>query len=291
MKIDVNKFLVHPGKEIKLAEFATSYDGDLKKEPGIVLLKEIKKELNVSQEKLYASAAQSLLVVFQAMDAAGKDSAIEHVFSGVNPQGCQVHNFKAPTSTEYEHDFLWRHYLALPPRGKIGIHNRSHYENVLVSRLHPEILLKEKFPTMDGRTLADLWKTRYESIRNFEKHISRNGVKVIKIFLHLSKEEQRQRFLSRIAEADKNWKFAPGDLKERELWNDYQKAYQQAISATSTKDSPWYVVPADKKWYTRLVVASIVNKALKDMKLEFPVLDKALLSGLAEYKKVLEDET
>lgn len=246
MKIDVDKFLVRPGKEVKLTDFATSHDGDLKKEQGILLLKEIKKELNVSQEKLYASAAQSLLVVFQAMDAAGKDSAIEHVFSGVNPQGCQVNNFKAPTSTEYEHDFLWRHYLALPSRGKIGIHNRSHYENVLVSRVHPEILTKEKFPVMGDKSLADLWKTRYESIRDFEKHISRNGVKVVKIFLHLSKEEQKQRFLSRIAEADKNWKFAPGDLEERKLWDDYQKAYQQAISATSTKDSPWYVVPADK---------------------------------------------
>lgn len=290
MKIDIDKFLVSPDKEVKLADFVTSYDGDLKKEQGIVLLREIKKELNVSQEKLYASGAQSLLVVFQAMDAAGKDSAIEHVFSGVNPQGCQVHNFKAPTSTEYEHDFLWRHYLALPPRGKIGIHNRSHYENVLVSRVHPEILTKEKMPTMGDKSLADLWKTRYESIRDFERHISRNGVKVVKIFLHLSKEEQKQRFLSRIAEADKNWKFAAGDLKERELWGNYQKAYQQAISATSTKDSPWYVVPADKKWYSRLVVASIVHRALKDMKLEFPVLDKALLSGLAECKKVLEDE-
>jgi len=290
MKIDVDKFLVRPGKEVKLSDFETSYDGDLKKEQGIVLLEEIKEELHVSQEKLYASAAQSLLVVFQAMDAAGKDSTIEHVFSGVNPQGCQVNNFKAPTSTEYEHDFLWRHYLALPPRGKIGIHNRSHYENVLVSRVHPEILTKEKLPAMGDKSLADLWKTRYESIRDFEKHISRNGVKVVKIFLHLSKEEQKQRFLSRIAEADKNWKFAPGDLKERELWGDYQKAYQQAISATSTKDSPWYIVPADKKWYTRLVVASIVHEALKDMKLEFAVLDKALLSGLAECKKVLEDE-
>jgi PPK2 family polyphosphate:nucleotide phosphotransferase len=291
MKIDVDKFLVRPGKEVKLADFATSYDGDLKKEQGIILLNDIKKELNVSQEKLYASAAQSLLVVFQAMDAAGKDSAIEHVFSGVNPQGCQVHNFKAPTSSEYEHDFLWRHYLALPPRGKIGIHNRSHYENVLVSRVHPEILLKEKLPVVSDKSLADLWKTRYESIRDFEKHISKNGVKVVKIFLHVSKEEQKQRFLSRIAEAEKNWKFAPGDLKERELWDDYQKAYQQAISATSTKDSPWFVVPADKKWYTRLIVASIVHRALEDMKLEFPVPDKALLTGLKEYKKVLEDET
>jgi PPK2 family polyphosphate:nucleotide phosphotransferase len=291
MKIDVDKFLVRPGKEVKLADFATSYDGDLKKEQGIILLNDIKKELNVSQEKLYASAAQSLLVVFQAMDAAGKDSAIEHVFSGVNPQGCQVHNFKAPTSSEYEHDFLWRHYLALPPRGTIGIHNRSHYENVLVSRVHPEILLKEKLPVVSDKSLADLWKTRYESIRDFEKHISKNGVKVVKIFLHVSKEEQKQRFLSRIAEAEKNWKFAPGDLKERELWDDYQKAYQQAISATSTKDSPWFVVPADKKWYTRLIVASIVHRALEDMKLEFPVPDKALLTGLKEYKKVLEDET
>jgi PPK2 family polyphosphate:nucleotide phosphotransferase len=291
MKIDVDKFLVRPGKEVKLADFATSYDGDLKKEQGIILLNDIKKVLNVSQEKLYASAAQSLLVVFQAMDAAGKDSAIEHVFSGVNPQGCQVHNFKAPTSSEYEHDFLWRHYLALPPRGKIGIHNRSHYENVLVSRVHPEILLKEKLPVVSDKSLADLWKTRYESIRDFEKHISKNGVKVVKIFLHVSKEEQKQRFLSRIAEAEKNWKFAPGDLKERELWDDYQKAYQQAISATSTKDSPWFVVPADKKWYTRLIVASIVHRALEDMKLEFPVPDKALLTGLKEYNKVLEDET
>ncbi|MES2456063.1 MAG: polyphosphate kinase 2 family protein [Bacteroidota bacterium] len=285
MKIDLNKYLVGPGKKVKLADFATSYHGDLQKEQGILLLKDIKKEFNVFQEKLYASANQSLLVVFQAMDAAGKDSTIEHVFSGINPQGCEVANFKAPNAAEYAHDFLWRHYLSLPARGKIGIHNRSHYENVLVSRVHPEILLKENLPATSHSSHADFWKIRYESIRDFEKHISRNGIKVIKIFLHLSKDEQKKRFLKRITEADKNWKFAAGDLKEREMWDDYQRAYQQAISATSTKDCPWYIVPADKKWFARLVVASIVQQSLKDMNLEFPSLNKEMLSGLGAYKK------
>ncbi|MGY4385447.1 PPK2 family polyphosphate:nucleotide phosphotransferase [Pedobacter sp. UYP24] len=286
MKITIEDFLAKPGKKIKLSSYGTTYEGKLEKEQGLADLEELKQQLNVSQQKLYASSSKALLVIFQAMDAAGKDSAIEHVFTGVNPQGCEVHSFKAPTSTEYAHDFLWRHYAALPARGKIGIHNRSHYENVLVSKVHPEFLMNEHAEIKTGEENS-FWETRYESIRDFEKHISRNGMKVVKIFLHLSKDEQKQRFLDRINDETKNWKFAAGDLKERERWDDYQKAYQQAIAATSTKDCPWYIVPADNKWFARLVIANIVQQSLDSLGLKFPTTDKKKSLAMEEYKRML----
>ncbi|MES2829436.1 MAG: polyphosphate kinase 2 family protein [Bacteroidota bacterium] len=290
MKDHTEDYLAKSGKKINLKNYETTYKGNLEKEAGLLQLSALKKKLNIAQEKLYASGNHAVLVIIQAMDAAGKDSAIDHVFSGINPQGCDVHSFKTPTTAEYAHDFLWRHYLALPAKGKIGIHNRSHYENVLVSKVHPEYLLNEKLHITGGLAGKDdqIWKDRYESIRNFEAHLSANGTKVVKIFLHVSKEEQKQRFLDRINDPEKNWKFAGGDLKERALWNKYQSAYEQAITATSTKACPWYIVPADKKWYARLVIAEIVNKAIEELDLKFPKLSEEEQSGLADYKKELE---
>lgn len=289
MKDEILQYKITPGKSVNLKKFATTYKGDLEKEAGKMEMEDVKLQLNKSQEKLYASNTHSVLVIFQAMDAAGKDSAIEHVMSGLNPQGCQVYNFKVPTSEEYEHDFLWRHYRALPERGRIGIHNRSHYENVLVCKVHPEYILNENIPGYnDIKTVnKDFWAKRYQSIRSFEQHLSDNGTTVIKIFLHLSKEEQKQRFVDRINDPEKNWKFAAGDLEERKVWNKYQRAYEEALYETSTDDCPWYVIPADKKWYARLVISKIINNKLKELKLEFPVLDKKDASNLSSYKAQL----
>ena len=289
MKDEILQYKITPGKSVNLKKFATTYKGDLEKESGKMEMEDVKLQLNKSQEKLYASNTHSVLVIFQAMDAAGKDSAIEHVMSGLNPQGCQVYNFKVPTSEEYEHDFLWRHYRALPERGRIGIHNRSHYENVLVCKVHPEYILNENIPGYNDVDAVnkDFWAKRYQSIRSFEQHLSDNGTTVIKIFLHLSKEEQKQRFLDRINDPEKNWKFAAGDLEERKVWNKYQSAYEEALYETSTNDCPWYVIPADKKWYARLVISKIINNKLKELKLEFPVLDKKDASNLSSYKAQL----
>ena len=289
MKDEILQYKITPGKSVNLKKFATTYKGDLEKESGKMEMEDVKLQLNKSQEKLYASNTHSVLVIFQAMDAAGKDSAIEHVMSGLNPQGCQVYNFKVPTSEEYEHDFLWRHYRALPERGRIGIHNRSHYENVLVCKVHPEYILNENIPGYNDIKAVnkDFWAKRYQSIRSFEQHLSDNGTTVIKIFLHLSKEEQKQRFLDRINDPEKNWKFAAGDLEERKVWNKYQSAYEEALYETSTNDCPWYVIPADKKWYARLVISKIINNKLKELKLEFPVLDKKDASNLSSYKAQL----
>lgn len=289
MKDEILQYKITPGKSVNLKKFATTYKGDLEKESGKMEMEDVKLQLNKSQEKLYASNTHSVLVIFQAMDAAGKDSAIEHVMSGLNPQGCQVYNFKVPTSEEYEHDFLWRHYRALPERGRIGIHNRSHYENVLVCKVHPEYILNENIPGYNDIKAVnkDFWAKRYQSIRSFEQHLSDNGTTVIKIFLHLSKEEQKQRFLDRINDPEKNWKFAAGDLEERKVWNKYQSAYEEALYETSTDDCPWYVIPADKKWYARLVISKIINNKLKELKLEFPVLDKKDASNLSSYKDQL----
>ena len=292
MKKEIAPYLAPTKKKIRLNDYSTTYSGPLDKEAGQLELEKIKKSLHTSQEKLYASGTHAVLVIIQAMDAAGKDSAIEHVFSGINPQGCQVHSFKTPTSAEYDHDFLWRHYAALPARGKIGIHNRSHYEYVLVCKVHPEYILNENLPDYVSSDQIDqrFWKNRYESIRNFETHLSANGTAVIKIFLHVSRSEQKQRFLDRINDPEKNWKFAGGDLKERKLWDQYQVAYEEAITATSTQTCPWYVVPADKKWYARLVIAKILAETFEKLDLQFPVLDEKEQSALAAYKKELEDE-
>lgn len=292
MKTNTKKYLVTPDTKFLLKNFSTTYDGHLDKDTGKLELEKVKEDLDAYQEVLYAAGTHSILVIFQAMDAAGKDSVIEHVMSGLNPQGCQVYSFKTPNSEEYKHDFLWRHYKALPEKGRIGIHNRSHYENVLVCKVHPEYIMSENIPGYTDVKKIDnkFWKNRYESIRNFEKQLTENGTVVLKFFLHVSKEEQKQRFLDRIDDPAKNWKFAVGDLKERALWPDYMKAYQEAIAETSTTNAPWYVIPADKKWYTRLAVSQVIAETLEGLKLKFPVLPKTESAQLAACKQQLLNE-
>ena len=268
------KKLFRAESDFDISKANTEFKSKLKKEDGEKLLVELKDELKALQEKLYADGSQALLIVIQAMDAAGKDSLIEHVFGGVNPQGCEVHSFKTPNSSEYEHDFLWRHYIALPEKGKIGIFNRSHYESVLVCKVHPEYNLSEKTWKKVSDFDDKFWNNRYESIQNFEKHLTQNGTTIIKFFLNVSQDEQKQRFLDRINEKEKNWKFSAGDLKERALWKDYMKAYEKAIRETTTDKTPWYVLPADQKWLSRLLAIQIIIDTLKGMDLKFPVLSK-----------------
>jgi PPK2 family polyphosphate:nucleotide phosphotransferase len=237
------------------------------------------------QDVLYAQDRWSLLLIFQAMDAAGKDGAIKHVMSGVNPQGCQVFSFKAPSSEDLDHDYLWRCVKCLPERGRIGIFNRSYYEETLAVRIHPEFLEKQKLPkefVSDG-----IWKSRFKDIRNFERYLTRNGILVRKFFLHLSKGEQKRRFLERLDDPDKNWKFSANDAKEREYWKDYMKAYEDTIRQTATKCSPWYVVPADNKWFTRVVVAAAVIDALASLDLEYPKVGKKQLDELEAARQTL----
>ena len=285
-----NEFLIEENSKFKIKNYKTSYEGNITKEEGENLLTKEKQKLYSLQEKLYADGSQSLLVVLQAMDAAGKDSLIEHVFGGVNPQGCEVTSFKTPTSKEYSHDFMWRHYIALPEKGKIGIFNRSHYENVLVCKVHPQYNLSEKVWKDVSDFDGNFWENRYESIQDFEKHMARNGIKIVKIFLHVSKEEQKKRFLDRINEENKNWKFSAADLKERALFDDYMKAYEEAINKTSKNHAPWYVIPADKKWFARLAALQIIINALEEMNLQYPELPKEEKEALDEAKKQLEAE-
>ena len=237
------------------------------------------------QEKLYAQDRWGVLLVFQAMDAAGKDSTIKHVMSGVNPQGVQVTSFKAPSSEELDHDFLWRCMKALPERGRIGIFNRSYYEEVLVVRVHKEFLAKQKLPP---RLLAKgVWKERHEDIASFERYLARNGYLILKFFLHVSRDEQKKRFLERLDEPEKNWKFSPGDVKERSYWDDYMKAYEDAIRHTAAPHAPWYVVPADSKWFTQLVVAAAIVHGIEQLDLSFPAVDSAARKEFAECRKWL----
>ena len=273
-----------------ISKSETKYKGDIKKKEGKKTLKKEEDTLRLLQEKLYADGSQSILIVLQAMDAAGKDSLIEHVFGGINPQGCEVTSFKTPSSKDYSHDFLWRHYIALPQKGKIGIFNRSHYESVLICKVHPSFNLNEKVWNDVSDFDENFWDNRYESIRNFEKHLAENGTKIIKFFLNVSKEEQKQRFLDRINEEDKNWKFGFGDLKERALWDDYQKAYEEAINETSREFAPWYILPADSKWFTRLAALQIIIENLEEMNLNFPVLSNDSLEELKSAKESLDGE-
>jgi len=237
------------------------------------------------QDKLYAQDKWAVLLIFQAMDAAGKDGAIKHVMSGVNPQGCEVYSFKSPSAEDLDHDYLWRCMKDLPNRGHIGIFNRSYYEEVLVVRVHPEFLAKAKLPPkLVGK---NIWEERYEDMRNFEQYLARNGVIVRKFFLHVSKKEQKQRFLDRIDDPQKNWKFSSNDASERDYWDDYMEAYEQMIQETATKEAPWYVVPADNKWFTRLVVAGAVIETLDSLDLAYPKVDEGKLKELATAKKKL----
>ena len=237
------------------------------------------------QDMLYAQDKWALLLIFQAMDAAGKDGAIKHVMSGINPQGCQVYSFKAPTSEDLDHDFLWRCMKCLPERGRIGIFNRSYYEETLVVRVHPEFLEKQKLPP--ELITKDIWEERFREIRECERYLTHNGIMIRKFFLHVSKQEQKKRFLERLENPQKNWKFSANDAKEREYWNDYMKAYEDMIQHTATKDSPWYVVPADNKWFTRVVVAAAVIDALDGLDLEYPKVDKEKRKELAAAKQAL----
>jgi len=293
MKKEITQYIAVPGKKTKLKDFSTTYNGDLDKETGKLDLQEIKIKLSEYQETLYAGQSRSVLIIFQAMDAAGKDSAISHVMSGLNPQGCQVFTFKTPTEKEYEHDFLWRHYLALPQRGRIGIHNRSHYENVLVCKVHPEYILNERIPGYEEvkNVDDDFWKNRYESIRNFEKHLTENGTVILKFFLHVSEEKQKERFLDRINDPAKNWKFSSADITERALWPKYMEVYEEAINETSTDDAPWFIIPADKKWYARLVISQVIEQTFSSLKLAYPVLPEAEAMVLDDYKRKLLKES
>ncbi|WP_080780351.1 polyphosphate kinase 2 family protein [Chryseobacterium phocaeense] len=276
--------------KFSIKKVSTEYKGKLTKEEGGQLLVMEKEKLRELQEKLYADGSKSLLVILQAMDAAGKDSLIEHVFGGVNPQGCNVTSFKTPSSREYSHDFLWRHYLALPQKGMIGIFNRSHYESVLVCKVHPEYNLSEKTWSSVEDFDAEFWENRYESIRNFEKHLAQNGTTIVKIFLNVSKDEQKKRLLDRINEQEKNWKFSTGDLPERALFPQYMEAYETAINETSKDHAPWYVLPADNKWFARVAAIQIIIDTLEKMDLKYPQLSEKERSGLAEAKKTLESE-
>jgi PPK2 family polyphosphate:nucleotide phosphotransferase len=244
--------------------------------------------LSELQEKLYAQDRWGLLLIFQAMDAAGKDSTIKHVMSGVNPQGCQVYSFKAPSPEELDHDYMWRVVRNLPERGRIGIFNRSYYEETLVVRVHPELLEKQKIPK--ELVASNIWPERYEDINGFERFITRNGYAVLKFFLHVSKAEQKKRFLSRLDEPAKNWKFSLDDAREREYWDSYMEAYEDTIRNTATKHAPWYVVPADHKWFTRLVVAAAVIDALQDLDLEYPVIDASKQHELEAVRHTLEGQ-
>jgi PPK2 family polyphosphate:nucleotide phosphotransferase len=270
MKITSKDFRVKPGEKINLEKLPTRVKPLYsEKNPYQELLKKQVDELSDQQRLLYAANNYSLLLIFQAMDAAGKDGAIRHVMSGVNPQGCQVFSFKHPSATELDHDFLWRTSQCLPERGRIGIFNRSYYEEVLIVRVHPEILQSQGLPAplLDKKTI---WQERYRSIIDLEDHLHRNGTQVIKFFLHLSKDEQRQRFIDRIDDPEKNWKFSMADVEERKYWKHYMHAYEECLSATSTKNAPWYVVPADDKKNSRLIIARIILDTLKSLKMSYP---------------------
>ena len=290
MNVNSNSFRVPEGKKVNLKKWPTMVKPvyQSKKQYAELLQGQVT-QLSALQRLHYASDRHAVLLIFQAMDAAGKDGAIQHVMSGVNPQGCQVFSFKHPSATELDHDFLWRTTQALPERGRIGIFNRSYYEEVLIVRVHPEILKAQRIPgeLLKGNTI---WAERYRSIRNMEKHLHHNGTRIIKFFLHISKEEQRKRFLARIDDPDKNWKFSIADVKERKFWNDYMKAYEACLSETSTKDSPWYVVPADDKENARLIIAQIVVDTFKTLKLAYPKSGSEHLRELGLIRKQLANE-
>jgi PPK2 family polyphosphate:nucleotide phosphotransferase len=287
----IHPLIVPPGKHISLekdydpghtADFLSKKDAESELEAGIKLLSQY-------QDILYAQNTYALLIIFQAMDAAGKDSTIKHVMSGLNPQGCQVYSFKAPSEEELDHDYLWRSAKSLPERGRIGIFNRSYYEEVLVARVHPEILDRQRLPLIHKSN--GIWKRRFQEINNFEQYLVDNGIVILKFFLNVSKAEQKKRFLERIEYHEKNWKFAAGDVHERKLWDDYMQAYEDMFNHTSTDAAPWYIVPADHKWFTRLAVGTVIHKALQDLDLKYPTISQEAQQQLLEAKKTLEAES
>lgn len=289
MDLDFSDNFIVNGK-FSMDDFPTAYEGKLSKKEARKMLAAEKVKLLELQEKLYADGSKSILIVLQAMDAAGKDSLIKHVFGGVNPQGCTVTSFKTPNDLEYRHDFLWRHYVTLPEKGKIGIFNRSHYESVLVCKVHPEYNLNEKVWKSTDDFDQEFWNNRYKSIRNFEKNLAENGTTVIKIFLNVSQKEQKKRFLERIENPAKNWKFSAADLAERSLWSQYMNAYEDAINETSKDYAPWYVIPADHKWFTRVAAIQIIIDALQKMDLQYPTLSEKETDALQHSMKQLENE-
>jgi PPK2 family polyphosphate:nucleotide phosphotransferase len=283
------RYRVSSGRGFRLEDFDPADTGGLKdKREARDRLAKGRERLRELQEVLYAHDRYALLLIFQAMDAAGKDSVIEHVMSGVNPQGCQVFAFKQPSGEELDHDFLWRTSRALPERGRIGIFNRSYYEEVLIVRVHPKILQAQRVP--DKEKDDSIWKHRFESINDLERHLGRNGTVVRKFFLNVSRETQRRRFLSRLDEPQKNWKFSLADVEERRYWERYMEAYEDAIRHTSTDEAPWYVVPADHKWYTRIVVADAIVDTLEDLDLHYPKVDEAKRSEREKARQLLESE-
>jgi len=290
MKIDCARFQVNEGDKVRLKKWPTRVKPFYKSNKGYrQFLQEHVQKLSSLQQLFYATDRYALLLIFQAMDAAGKDGVIRHVMSGINPQGCQVFSFKHPSATELDHDFLWRTTQCLPERGRIGVFNRSYYEEVLIVRVHPEILRNQGLPPklLNEKTI---WKERYQSILDFEKHLYRNGTKVLKFFLHISKEEQRKRFISRIDDPGKNWKFNEADMRERDLWGEYMTAYEECLSATSTRHAPWYVVPADDKENGRLIVSQVVQDAFRELDLRYPKPSASRMEELKTIRKKLVKE-
>ena len=288
--ISLKEMHVKAGKKIKLKDFATKYKGkELNKEDSARLLDEGRKRLAEIQDKLYAHNRFSVLIILQAMDAAGKDGAVKHIMSGFNPTGVKVFSFKAPNSHELDHDYFWRHAIAMPPRGEIAIHNRSHYENVLVTQVHPEYIMAENIPGVESIKDVDkkFWDSRYKQIRRFEKNLADNGMIIMKFFLHVSKKEQKKRFLERIDDPGKNWKFSLSDLKERGFWDDYQRVYGEVMSETSTEYAPWFVIPADDKWFARLAIASAIYRQFEKLDLSYPVVSEAQKAELQKAKAKL----
>lgn len=281
-------FIATPNSTIKLKDYDPKYTGSLDKKTAQLELKAGVERLAAYQNVLYAQNSYALLIIFQAMDAAGKDSTIKHVMSGINPQGCQVYSFKKPSDEELDHDYLWRSMRALPERGRIGIFNRSYYEEVLVVRVRPELLARQQLPPALNH--KKIWEQRFEEINNLEKYLVANGIIVLKFFLNVSKEEQKQRFLDRINRPEKNWKFSASDAKERAAWDEYMSAYEAVFSHTSTPEAPWHIIPADHKWFTRLAVSNIICSKLESLKLSYPTMTQQHQQDLLEAKKLLEQE-
>ena len=288
MKKDILKdLLAKPGKKHLVSDFDSSFTGDLSKQDAKEQLAKDIEKLSELQSMLYAQDRYSILIIFQAMDAAGKDGTIKHVMSGINPQGCQVYSFKQPSAEELDHDYLWRINRSLPERGRIGIFNRSHYEDVLIANVHPEIILSNKLPGVEtiNDIDPDFWKRRYRQINDFERYLTENGTIVLKFFLNVSKAEQKNRFIERLDDASKNWKFSSADIKERQFWEDYMNAYADVLTETSTELAPWYVIPADNKWFMRYAVGRIICDRMQQLDLHYPKLSKEGLEKLEECKK------
>jgi PPK2 family polyphosphate:nucleotide phosphotransferase len=286
-KLEKSYRITH-GKHFRLSDIDPADTADSSEDKAKERLKDYLERTEDLQAKLYAQDLWSLLLIFQATDAAGKDGTIKHVMSGVNPEGCQVVSFKQPSDTELQHDFLWRTTVHLPERGHIGIFNRSYYEEVLVARVHPKVIEGQKIPpTLVSK---DIWKERFEDINSFERHMARNGTVILKFFLHLSKKEQKKRFLARLDEPEKHWKFSEADIHERDYWDDYQNAYEEMIRHTSSKHAPWYVVPADNKWFTHLVVSAAIVETLEDLNLSYPKVDAAKMKEIKAARKSLSDK-